>query len=129
MSCRQTQRDPRDHGRLKRQADKTLSMLIAANGLGCMNTETWGVCHAVNSRVADLRKRSHRITIKSEGHGVWRYRLEPPEPPAFPAVKEKTTPSTSITSSSDWYECSAGKPRPSADASDDLPFFSGVPSE
>ena len=69
-----------DRKRAEAHADRILSMLTAAGSLGCTNAELWAVCHAVNSRVSDLRKRGHRIVAKSEGGGVWRYRLIAPEP-------------------------------------------------
>jgi hypothetical protein len=73
-------RDSADHKRARAQADEILSMLTVAGELGCANSELWSVCHAVNSRISDLRKRGHKITAESEGGGTWRYRLIPPEP-------------------------------------------------
>jgi hypothetical protein len=46
-----------------------------AGSRGCTNRELWDVCHAVNSRIADLRKCGYRIDATSEGRGIWRYRL------------------------------------------------------
>jgi len=62
-------------------------MLTAAGSLGCTNAQLWTVCHPVNSRISDLRKRGDNITAESEGGGIWRYRLvaqsEPQQPSPF----------------------------------------------
>jgi hypothetical protein len=50
-------------------------MLVTAADRGCTNSQLWAVCHAVNSRISDLRKRGHKIEAVAEGGGVWRYRL------------------------------------------------------
>ncbi len=68
-------RDRVDLERARGQEDQILAMLIAAGPAGCANSQLWAVCHAVNSRISDLRKRGHKITAESEGGGVWRYRL------------------------------------------------------
>ena len=73
-------RDPADRKRADGQADEILAMLSAAGDLGCTNSKLWTVCHAVNSRISDLRKRGHRIEAKSKGGGVWRYRVVASEP-------------------------------------------------
>jgi len=72
-----SQRDRWDRRRADGQAGKILSMLIAAGQVGCTNSQLWTVCHAVNSRINDLRRQGHRISAEGEGHGVWRYRLNP----------------------------------------------------
>jgi len=62
-------------------------MLTATGSLGCTNAQPWTVCHPINSRISDLRKRGHNITAESEGGGIWRYRLvaqsEPHQPSQF----------------------------------------------
>jgi hypothetical protein len=68
-------RDRTDVDRARGQEDQILSMLIAAGPVGCANSQLWAVCHAVNSRISDLRKRGHNITAEPEGRGVWRYWL------------------------------------------------------
>ena len=78
-----------DRNRTAGQAEKILSMLVAAGPRGCMNVELWVVCHAVNSRVADLRKQGHAITAESEGRGIWRYRLAPSEPHQLSPFEER----------------------------------------
>jgi hypothetical protein len=70
-----------------------LSRLRLAGERGCINVELWHICHAVNSRIADLRKRGHRIIAACEGRGVWRYRLieaEPVSPDPVPAPTPAT---------------------------------------
>jgi hypothetical protein len=76
-------RDRADVERLRGQQDQILSMLIAAGPAGCVNSQLWAVCHAVNSRISDLRKRGHKITAESEGRGKWRYRLITPPAVAY----------------------------------------------
>lgn len=81
-----SKRDNTDVGRARGQEDQILCMLIAAGPAGCVNSQLWAVCHAVNSRISDLRKRGHKITAESEGGGVWRYRLiHPPKVASEPA--------------------------------------------
>lgn len=67
--------DPADRKRLGGQARRILAMLQLAGAEGCTNRELWAVCHAVNSRVGDLRERGYQIISEPEGGGVWRYRL------------------------------------------------------
>lgn len=74
-----SQRDHTDRKRADAHAEKILSMLIAAGSLGCTNSQLWTVCHPVNSRISDLRRRGHEIAATSEGRGIWRYRLIPPQ--------------------------------------------------
>lgn len=64
-----------DVERARGQDDQIFSMLLAAGPAGCTNSQLWTVCHAVNSRISDLRRRGHKITAESEGRGIWRYRL------------------------------------------------------
>lgn len=64
-----------DQRRAAGAAGKILDMLLAAGDRGCLNTELWAICHAVNSRVADLRARGFKIETTREGAGVWRYRI------------------------------------------------------
>jgi hypothetical protein len=78
------QQDPADRKRADGQSEKILAMLAAAGSHGCTNHQLWTVCHAVNSRVSDLRKQGHRITAWPEGHGIWRYRLQPAPDEACP---------------------------------------------
>jgi len=64
------------------QADAVLAALRAAGSAGLFNTELWKICHALNSRAADLRKKGHDIQVEciDQRGGVYRYRLiEPPE--------------------------------------------------
>lgn len=61
----------RAHG----HAERLLKLLIAAGDRGCMNYELWAVCHAVNSRISDLRARGFEIACTSEGGGKYRYVL------------------------------------------------------
>jgi hypothetical protein len=77
-------RDLADRKRADGQSEKILAMLSAAGEHGCTNHQLWTVCHAVNSRVSDLRKQGHRITAWPEGHGIWRYRLQPAPDQASP---------------------------------------------
>src|SRR5579862_6036295 len=67
--------DSTDRARTDAQSGKILEMLIAAGAKGCTNSQLWDVCHAVNSRISDLRKRGHKIDAAAEGGGIWRYRL------------------------------------------------------
>jgi hypothetical protein len=64
-----------DVNRARSQGDEVLRRLRLAGSRGCRNTELWDICHAVNSRIADLRNRGHQIHATCEGRGVWRYRL------------------------------------------------------
>ena len=73
-------RDPAERKGAAAHADKILAMLAAAGSLGCTNSQLWTVCHAVNSRISDLRRRGYQIVAGSEGAGVWRYRLTSSEP-------------------------------------------------
>lgn len=73
-------RDSSERKRADAHADKILGMLTAAGNLGCTNSQLWTVCHALNSRISDLRRRGHEISAESEGGGVWRYRLTSPTP-------------------------------------------------
>jgi hypothetical protein len=72
-----SRRDSADRARADAQSGKILEMLTAAGAHGCTNSQLWAVCHAVNSRISDLRKRGHTIEAVSEGGGIWRYRLKP----------------------------------------------------
>ena len=72
----------RDEGDIKRagsQEEEILSRLRLAGPLGCLNSELWDICHAVNSRIAAIRKRLRRcgfdIEALPEGRGIWRYRI------------------------------------------------------
>jgi hypothetical protein len=67
--------------RTRGQEDEILELLRKAGQHGCTNAELWTVCHAVNSRISDLRRRGHHIEALCEGRGVWRYRLIEPVPP------------------------------------------------
>lgn len=82
-------RDPEERKRSDAHSDRILAMLTAAGGLGCTNSQLWAVCHAINSRISDLRRRGHQITAVSEGAGVWRYRLTPSEPHQLTAFQER----------------------------------------
>jgi hypothetical protein len=68
-------RDREARQRADAHSGKILAMLAAAGNHGCTNSQLWAVCHAVNSRISDLRRRGYKITAESEGGGVWRYRL------------------------------------------------------
>jgi len=81
-------RDPAERKRADAHSDTILAMLAAAGALGCTNSQLWTVCHAVNSRISDLRRRGHVITAECEGGGVWRYRLTP-SAPAQPSAFEQ----------------------------------------
>lgn len=82
-------RTTEDRARASGHADEILSMLIAAGERGCTNSELWTICHAVNSRISDLRKKfGYRIESKSEGGGVWRYTLLADVAPTSPAEPE-----------------------------------------
>lgn len=70
-----SRRTKADRRRADSASKKILDMLLAAGERGCLNTELWTICHAVNSRVADLRARGFKIEAMREGAGVWRYRL------------------------------------------------------
>ena len=74
--------DSADRVRADAQSGKILEMLVAAGAQGCTNSQLWEVCHAVNSRISDLRKRGHKIDAIAEGGGVWRYRLAANSSPA-----------------------------------------------
>jgi len=88
--CRQSSGS--DLGRARGQAHEILQRLGRAGDRGCLNTELWDICHAVNSRIADLRKCGHQITAACEGRGMWRYRLIEPTPsPAPPPDPHKPT--------------------------------------
>jgi hypothetical protein len=102
--------DVTDLERARGQEDQILSMLQAAGPAGCANSQLWRVCHAVNSRISDLRKRGHKITAESEGGGTWRYRLIHSVAPR-PANSENPKP---VTDSADWFTSATGKSRPSA---------------
>jgi hypothetical protein len=78
-----------DRKRAEAHAGKILAMLVTAGNIGCTNSQLWTVCHPVNSRISGLRKRGHKIDAQSEGGGVWRYRLIPPEP-HHPSAFERT---------------------------------------
>jgi hypothetical protein len=100
-------RDSTDLERAHGQEDQILALLIAAGPTGCVNSQFRAVCHAVNSRISDLRKRGHNITAESEGRGVWRYWLITPP---------KSTPEPAL-----------GYTRPPRSAQRDrLPLFDGV---
>jgi hypothetical protein len=68
-------RDSADRARADAQSRKIFDMLASAGAQGCTNSQLWAVCHAVNSRISDLRKRGHKIEAAAEGGGIWRYRL------------------------------------------------------
>jgi hypothetical protein len=74
-----SKRDAQDIERARGQEDQILSMLREAGNRGCTNSQLWAICHAVNSRISDLRKRGHKIDATAEGGGVWRYRLITPQ--------------------------------------------------
>ena len=78
-------RDPEERKRSDAHTAKILEMLTAAGTTGCTNSQLWAVCHAVNSRISDLRRRGYDISAESEGGGIWRYRLtqSPPGPSPF----------------------------------------------
>lgn len=84
-------RDPDERKRSDAHSDQILAMLIAAGHTGCTNAQLWTVCHAVNSRVSDLRRCGNVIEAKSEGGGVFRYRLvsTAPRPSAFQQRRRK----------------------------------------
>jgi hypothetical protein len=93
------QRDETQRERAKGQEDEILEMLREAGTGGCLNSELWTVCHAVNSRISDLRKRGHRIEAMPEGRGVWRYALlesAPPVPDPQAAEKSPTKPENTL---------------------------------
>jgi len=69
--------DREEQKRLDGHAAEILEMLVAAGERGVLNLDLWTVCHAVNSRVADLRKSGYDIRTQREGSGIFRYRLIP----------------------------------------------------
>lgn len=75
-----SQRKLADRRRADGQCERILGLLVSAGDLGCTNRELWAVCHAVNSRVSDLRRRGHEIIAKAEGGGIYRYRLVASKP-------------------------------------------------
>ena len=83
-------RDPAARKRTDAHANKILTMLTEAGSRGCTNSQLWTVCHAVNSRISNLRRRGHHIVAESEGSGIWRYRLIPPEPQQHAHGPEKS---------------------------------------
>jgi hypothetical protein len=88
-----SQRNETNRERARGQEEEILSTLRLAGERGCTNTELWAICHAVNSRISDLRKRGHRIEASPEGRGVWRYRLlkaAPTSPDPLPTGKSAT---------------------------------------
>jgi hypothetical protein len=111
------------------QSEKLLALLRSAHGgwVSLPDILALGLAQ-YNARIWDLRnKRGLNIEnrteiIKGVRHSWFRL-LDSPAPSASQSVKEKTNPANSATStSSDWYERSVGKPRPSGDTSD-LPLF------
>jgi hypothetical protein len=99
-----------DLRRAGRHESRILAALRSAGPRGCTNTELWTICHAVNSRVSDLRKLGHSITMEREGKGVFRYRL------VLPRTKG---------ASPDWFERESGKPRPAQPTTGFGPLFQG----
>jgi len=69
------------------QSGQILSLLVAAGARGCTNEQLWGICHAVNSRMGDLREQGYTIRSKRERGRIWKYWLEPApaetKPPTF----------------------------------------------
>lgn len=63
-------------------ADKILEMLRQAGRQGCLNRDLWVVCHAVNSRISDLRKRGYRIDGQRIDRSLYRYTLREKLPAA-----------------------------------------------
>lgn len=82
-------RDPDERKRSDAHSDTILAMLAAAGSRGCTNSQLWTVCHAVNSRISDLRRRGHQITADCEGGGIWRYRLIASGPPALSDFEQR----------------------------------------
>ncbi len=72
-----------DHRRANGQCERILGLLVAAGDRGCSNAELWSVAHAVNSRIADLRRRGHDIVCTPEGGGRYRYVLRQRQPTLF----------------------------------------------
>jgi hypothetical protein len=112
------------------QSEKLLALLRSAHGAWVPLPDILALGLAqYNARIWDLRnKRGLNIEnrteiIKGVRHSWFRL-VDSPAPSASESA-EKTTPATSATSSSDWYERSVGKPRPSADTPD-LPLFAKV---
>jgi hypothetical protein len=98
-----------DRERLAGQEGKIIALLVKAGERGCTNSELWQVCHAVNSRISDLRGAGYDIEAKPEGGGIWRYRLISSSRPR------------NSESGGDWYENRYG-PRPK-EARSNLPLF------
>jgi hypothetical protein len=71
-ACRQ---NSADRTRAHAQASTILEMLATGGAQGFTNSQLWAVCHAVNSRISDLRKRGHKIQATAGGGGIWLYRL------------------------------------------------------
>lgn len=86
MSSRQS---PADRARANAQSRKILEMLTTAADRGCTNAQLRAICHAVNSRISDLRKRGHTIHAVAEGGGVWRYRLIRSEMQMSPSFEKR----------------------------------------
>ena len=72
-----------DHCRADGQAERILGLLVAAGAAGVTNHDLWAVCHAVNSRISDLRRRGHDIVCTPEGGGRYRYVLRQKHPTLF----------------------------------------------
>lgn len=61
-------------------SDRILEELQRAGDTGCLNVDLWPICHAVNSRISDLRQRGFTIDSKRESASVYRYTLRPTPP-------------------------------------------------
>jgi hypothetical protein len=57
------------------QSRKILEMLVTTADRGCKNSLLGTACHAINSRISDLRKRGHDLADLFDSQGGWRYRL------------------------------------------------------
>lgn len=97
LSETERRRTSLDLARANTQGAQILSLLRAAGPWGCTNTRLFGVCHAINARINDLRRQGCDIEAKSEGGGVWRYTLlsEPasakPPSPSRPSTVPRLT--------------------------------------
>ena len=108
----------------KTQSASILRLLIAARGAWVPLPEIMACAAQYNARLWTLR---HRMGFNIENRtecvdGVrhsWFRLLMAPGPSAPEPIKEKTTHTDPVASTSDdWYTAQTGKPRPSADTPD-----------
>jgi hypothetical protein len=112
-----------------RQAEKILVLLRAAHGAWVPLPEIMACAAQYNARVFDLRGRGLNIENRTETMGdgsrhSW-FRLV--DSPAVPApTPSNTPPADDPSSTADWFEGQAGKPRPAEQSPDLGPLFETV---